>query len=106
MVIVYQLWIALKLMWAPILRLTFVGLQPIAQDGQTLVKSYQPPWSSMIIFLVMIYLRDVCFSLKPSTRYYYVVGSEQSSFSRQFSFKTPPNPSPDTETNIIAFGGK
>jgi len=54
----------------------------------------------------MIYLRDVCFSLKPSTRYYYVVGSEQSSFSRQFSFKTPPNPSPDTETNIIAFGGK
>ena len=34
------------------------------------------------------------------------MGSEQSSFSRQFSFKTPPNPGPDAVTNMIAFGGK
>ena len=45
-------------------------------------------------------------SLKPSTRYYYVVGSNKSSvMSHEFSFRTPPAPNPDAGVKIIAFGG-
>ena len=57
------------------------------------------------IIMALCHIILYCSSLKPSTRYYYVVGSKRSTVSRQFSFKTPPNPSSDAAINIVAFGG-